>query len=46
MNEYRIGNVIVIVNRPQLEEKERAKREDRGLIALHQFGKAAAHETR
>ena len=46
MNEYKIGNVTVVVSRPQLTDEERTKRENRVLIALQQFGKAAANEAR
>ena len=40
MTEYRIGNAIVVVHRPELTEEERAKREAKVLLALQQFGKA------
>lgn len=40
MTEYRIGNAIVRVYRPELTEAERKKREDQLRTGLQQFGKA------
>lgn len=42
-NEYKIGNAIVCITRPELSEKERTRRENRILVALEQYGKAAAN---
>lgn len=40
VNEYKIGNAIVCVTRPELTEAEQAKRERAILIAMQQYGKA------
>lgn len=40
VNEYRHGNAIIYVYRPELTEEERAKRERNLLSALEQYGKA------
>ena len=39
MNEYIIGNAIVLVSRPNLTDEEQAKREGVILTALQQIGK-------
>lgn len=44
MTEYKFGNAIIVVSRPKLTEKEKAKREGNVLLALQQFGKAMQKE--
>ena len=44
MTEYRIGNVIISVTRPELTPEERNKRERNIQNALNQFGKAMHEE--
>lgn len=44
MKEYRVGNAVVCVTRPELSDKERAKRERALLIALEQYGKLIEKE--
>ena len=39
VNEYRYGNAVITVYRPELDEKERASRERKILAALQQVGK-------
>jgi hypothetical protein len=44
--EYKIGNCVVCVTRPELSDAERAKRERQIQIALQQFGRAMYEKTR
>lgn len=44
ISEYRYGNAIVKVYRPELTQGEREDRERRILSALQQFGKEAVKE--
>ena len=39
VNEYKHGNVTIVVYRPELDEQEFKKQQDRILVALQQFGK-------
>ena len=40
VTEYIIGNAIVVVTRPDLNEAEQAKANHKVTVALQQFGKA------
>lgn len=40
MKEYRHGNVVLKIYRPELSDSERAKREQQILNTLQQYGKA------
>jgi hypothetical protein len=42
VTEYIIGNAIVVVTRPDLNESEQAKANQRITTALQQFGRAVA----
>ena len=44
MKEYKIGNAIVVVTRPELTDEERAKREDNVRTALQIFGRETEKE--
>lgn len=38
-NEYRYGNAVVYINRPELTKEERQKRERQIVVALQQIGR-------
>ena len=42
VTEYIVGNAIVVVTRPDLNESEQTKANQKITTALHQFGKAIA----
>lgn len=40
MKEYIVGNVTIVISRPELTKSEQSKREGVILTALQQYGKA------